>query len=473
MAFARFNPCQPCCNCSFEISYATSGGVQIPGITIEVRDVHGSGVGTCVTTTSGCSIPIKHPGTYYAYNNYCGTTQKFTIAKCGNDVNVVIPNNLVSATVHSECFFDAPLTQFDFSGPKSYTTQASGNALIGSLPFPQRAARGFMPGPIPSGSYTLTVSDVEGNHYSKTIEFDATCTSFNSLDNIFLIKKWGYRRAPRRLTAAGCPAPGITVSDSDGHSATTDANGLICDVWKYDFPDEYPDPRGPYTIIHVTKGGYIDPCGDDGCEVPRPRCGSPLECDSQSIALPEYNVLMPPGYWGSPSDDCLEEQPDELTLTSSGFSIGGAYCRAVFNEEGDFIGVEPVPDSGFTTNSIQLTRTSPYISWPYSYAWPPTGGVLPDGSIDPNPWICGGSAAASVYPGCRKDINASFPNGHTYVNSAIGYSFPLSGFAPRYSWRSSGTSACPTMFTVEETATFWNGSEWETVPTGRSVTISS
>lgn len=475
MAFARFNPCDSCCNCSFDISYATSGGSSIPGITIEVRDIHGSGVGTCVTTESGCSIAIKRPGTYYAYNDYCGTTQKFTVAKCGNDVNITIPCTSLNVEAHSECFSDAPPTKFTFSGPSYYEAEASGNTLIGPLPFPQRAAAVTMPCPRPSGTYVVTVEDTEGNHYPKSVDIDLYCAPVIPRTSIFMIKKWGYRRAPRRLTAKGCPAPGITVSDSDGHSATTDADGLICDVWKYDFPDEYPDPRGPYTTIHVTKGGYIDPCGEDGCQEPRPRCGQPVECSTATIAFPEYNMIVPPGYWAAPQDDCIEEMPDELTLTSSGFTIQGAYCQAVFNEEGEFMGVMPVPGSSFSTNSIQLTRTSPYVSWPYTYAWPPTGGVLPDGSgtIDPNPWICAAAAGAAVGPGCKKDVNSSFPYGYAYVGSALGYGFPLSGFAQNFSWRSSGTSACPTMFTVFETATFWNGSEWQTVDTGRSVTISS
>lgn len=476
MAFAKFNQCNPCCNCSFEVSY-TAGGGPIPGITITARDVNGSGVGSCVTTVSGCSIPIKHPGTYYIHNDYCNTTQKVVIAKCGNDVNVVIPCASLNVEAHSECFFDVPLTQFDFSGPSSYSAQASGNTLIGSLPFPQLAAQVTMPCPRPSGTYTVTVSDVEGNHYPKTIEVDLYCSQPNPRPSIYLLKKWGYAVAPNMISINGCPGPGVTVSDSDGHSAVTDSDGHICEMWKYDFPDRDRVFGDNTTFITVTKAPFISPCGDtDACERTRGLCNpEPADCrfSSGPPFSPYVNLTNPPGYWSAPMDECVEEQPETLTLTTNGFSLHFQMCRHVYNEEGEWIGIEPVPDSSFTTNTVVMSKNSPFVSFPYTYAYPVSAGITPGsttGELDPNPWVCGaGSVSAAVSPGCRKDVNSSFPYGIVSIgNGAItpfGPNFPGIGFN-MYS-QSVGTSACPTMFTVTEYSSITGE------PTGRSVTVSN
>lgn len=425
MAFAKFNQCNPCCNCVFDVSY-TSGGGPLVGVTITARDINGSGVGSCVTTASGCSIAIRHPGTYYIHNDYCNTTQQVVIAKCGNDVNVIIPCIHLNVEAHSACFFDVPLTRFTFSGPASYEAEASGNVLIGVLPFPQLAAQVTMPCPLPSGIYAVTVEDVEGNHYPKTTNVDLYCQLPFPRTSIYMIKKWGYRRAPRMLTAAGCPAPGITISDSDGHSATTDSNGMICDVWKYDFPDEDPTVENSFTTLHVTKGGYIDPCGPDGCVQSKPRCSPERTCDDGSIATPEFDVLRPAGMWGSPTDDCLETIPETLSVTVSGFTVNGG-------------------------NSATVTRDFG-VGFPYNYG----GGAPPDAPL----FI---KVLVGVYPGCRKDIATGGSIGPFIRVQGDESLFPFGS----NSLQITGTSACTTMFTVIEINSITG------LPTGRSATVSA
>lgn len=473
MAFARFNPCSPCCNCSFSVSY-TNGGVDIPGITITVRDIKGSGVGSCVTTESGCSIPIKHPGTYYVHNDWCNTTQQVVIAKCGNDVEITIPSVAVPVIANSECFFKVPNIRFTFDGPGThYVTEASGNILVGPLPFPQRASLATLSGPRPSGQYTVTIEDVEDDHWPNSVQKDIYCSSSSSpFPTIPLWTRKGFVRAPHYITAGGCPAPGITVSDSDGHSATTDADGRICDVWEYDMADGGGGPD--QTRVHVTKTGFIDPCREEGCVRTRGRCFGKMDCDDHpnppGSDFPEYNLLWEDGYWGSPTDDCIESQPESLTVTFNGFKVQASMCQNQFDEEGNFTGTIPI-GAPFYLSSVEVTRDSPYVGFPYTYAWPPTGGVLPGGGYDPNPFICGGSVGVAVAPGCRKDINSSFPYGYVYVNTTDGYVFPN---PPWTTLITTGTSACPTMFTATEYGYAWNGESWgPTTPSGRSATVSA
>jgi hypothetical protein len=307
------------------------------------------------------------------------------------------------------------------------------------------AARAFLTGARASGVYTLTVSDVEDNHYPSTVNSDIFCLGKDI--STYMIKKWGYTCAPG-ATIDFCHAPGVVISDSDGHTATTDSNGFVHDKWKYDFPNEIPTTENSYTTISVEKAPYISPC-PDGCLQPKPRCRQESEC---ADTLGPFNLSTPDGFWGSPTDECIEEQPDTLTVTTNGFSMVTAVCSG------------SVQVSSTITNTVTVSKDSPYVSFPYNYAWPQTGGLT-------DPYECGNLINVACRPGCRKDASG-FLGGIVTISNAIDPGPPASFLAPfpdstRCYTDVVGTSACPTLFTVTEYNNFTH------LPTGRSVTVSA
>lgn len=462
MAFARFNPCDSCCNCKFTVSYAV-GSSTVEGVLIEVRDIRGSGVGSCITTSSGCNIQIKRPGFYYVYNDFCGTSQLVSVAKCGNDISISIGNGFSAPLSATECFFDVPLTQFELEGPGfQQITYGSGNALVGSLQFPQLAARGFFTGPMASGHWFLTVSDMEDNYYSETLDSGFPCNQVNfnppgtpthpAIAPITLSKKWGYRCSPS-ASINGCRVAGVTISDTDGHSATTDDNGRTHEKWKYFFPKDRSGVD-PYTYITASKGAYI-PDADN--PVPKPYCGiEPAECGPDTPFVPEYTLRIPTGYWAAPKDDCLEPIPGEsLVVSYTDWPAPGG------------LGNREIPlTTGIMTIIIDIVGTPT----PFTVG-PPTSPFNFIGVVNVNN---GPSALTNVliaevgvYPRCTKEIVEGILGGLIRVYQP-GYptQFPNYGFGASAS--KVGTAACPTMFTVTELYRP-NGIDW--VPTGRSATV--
>lgn len=448
MGYAMFNQCTPCCECQIGVSAIAGTGI-IPGVTIEVRDVNGSGVGSCITTSSGCTIPINNPGTYFVYNDWCGTTQRVNIDYCGSTVSVNIPSSTSRFSCFSSCFADVPLTRFTLNGPKgfSFVGTASGNTTAGSPPAVQRGALVTVGGNLPSGTYTLMVEDVDGNHWPNNYTFSMNCAGI-TLNNTFMRKKWGYGCSPYLITAGGCVAPGITVSDSDGHSATTDANGITNQKWKYDFPDEDPTDANSYTYIKVQKDPYVwNGFPPEGNKVAKPRCSpEPSSCVPSPPILASYNLSFPPGFWGCPTDDCIEEQPQTLNVSFSGFTV-------------------PVGNpGGGTTQYSSMTAERGRCS--------NTVGFNNYGAAAPNALPTNCSVFLTINPRCKKtDLGGD--TGNLFNNISIpstngGGPFPagIVGFNI-FGVKLFGTAACPTLMTFVE----YNVNTGDL--TGRSVTVSA